>query len=101
MIVAIVSFIFGAIEVLLGLRFLFLLFGADSFVPFVAWVYDTSYPFVAPFVGIFGQPGTEIVPAGPIHSVFDITTLVALLIYAAVGGLLIGLFARRPGGSFV
>ncbi len=99
MIVAIISFLFGAIEVLLGFRFLFLLFGANPFVPFVAWIYNTSYIFVAPFAGIFGQPGTAVVPAGTIHSVFDFTTLVVLLIYAAIGGLLIGLFSRRPWGG--
>ncbi len=94
--IVIVSFIFGIIDVLLGFRFLFLLFGANPFVPFVAWIYNTSYIFVAPFAGIFGQPGTEIVQAGPAHSVFDLTTLVALLIYAVIGGVLIGIFSRRP-----
>lgn len=90
--VAVVSFIFGVIEVLLGFRFLFLLFGANPLVPFVNWIYEVSFIFVAPFVGIFGQPGTDLIPGGVVNSVFDLTTLVALLVYAAVGGLLVSLF---------
>lgn len=91
---AIISFIFGAIELLLGLRFVFLILGANPLAPFVTWIYNTSSPFVTPFAGILGRATTA--PTGAVvHSIFDPSTLVALVIYAAVGGILLALFGRQ------
>lgn len=94
---AIISLIFGAIELVVGLRFVFLLVGADPHASFVVWVYDISSMLVAPFAGILGHPTT--VPSGlVVHSVFDPSALVALVVYGAVGGILMALFGfgRRP-----
>ena len=44
----IISFIFGAIEAVLGLRFIFLLLGANSATQFVSWIYSVSSPLVTP-----------------------------------------------------
>lgn len=89
---AIISLIFGFLELVVGLRFAFRLFGADPAVQFVGWVYNISQPLITPFVGIFGNPA--IVP-GAGHGVFEPSTLVALVVYAAVGGVLLQLLGRR------
>ncbi len=94
--VGIISCIFGLIELALVLRFFFLLFGANPASSFVAWIYNITYPLVVPFAGIFGQPGTSVVPVGTTQGVFDIPTLIALVIIAAVGGILLALLGRRP-----
>ncbi|HXH26768.1 MAG TPA: hypothetical protein VNG90_02650 [Candidatus Acidoferrum sp.] len=88
----IVSLIFGFLELVVGLRFVFRLFGADPGVQFVGWVYNISQPLITPFTGILGNPA--IVP-GAGHGVFEPSTLVALAVYAAVGGVLLQLFSRH------
>ena len=93
---AIISFIFGAVELLLGLRFIFLILGANPTAQFVTWVYNTSSPFVTPFAGILGRATTA--PTGlVVHSVFDPSTLVALVVIGGIGGILLALFGRRFG----
>lgn len=52
---AIVYVIFGLLELLVGLRFLFELLGANPGSPFVMWLYNFSGALVAPFAGIFGH----------------------------------------------
>lgn len=79
---------------MLGLRFIFLLFGANPATPFVRWIYSTSSPFIAPFNGIFGH--ATVAPAGTVvHSVFDPSTLIALAVYGIVGVILLSIFGRR------
>src|SRR6266568_4933021 len=82
--------IFGIIELLVGIRFVFLLIGANPGSPFVSWVYQWSGPFVAPFNGIFGNHAVTAGPGVVTHSVFDWSSLVALIIY----GLVISVLAR-------
>lgn len=94
---AIISVVFGAIELAIGLRFFFLLFGANPNSPFVEWIYSVSALFVAPFAGILGQP--TAVPSGTVvQSVFEPSTLIALVVYAAIGGILLRIFSSssRP-----
>lgn len=92
---AIIYIIFGIVELLLGLRFVFYLFGANSLTPVVEWVYNLSAPLVAPFTGIFGQP--QIGGGVHIRAVFDPATLAALVVYGIIGGILMQLFVRpRP-----
>ena len=80
--------IFGFIELLVGLRFVFLLLGANPVSPFVSWIYTWSEPLVVPFSGIFGQHAVITSAGVVVHSVLDWTTLIALIIYAAAGGIL-------------
>lgn len=42
------------IVVLLAVRFVFILFGANPSNGFVNFIYNISYPFARPFFGIFG-----------------------------------------------
>lgn len=84
---AIFSFIFGAIITLLALRFVFRLFGANAANDLVNWIYQTSEPLVRPFFGIFN---TDIdVTTGD----FELETLIALLVYGLIAGLVMRLVA--------
>ena len=91
---AIISLVFGLVEILVGLRFLFLLLGASLQSHFVVWVYDASYPLIAPFGTIFGH--TAKVVAGTLPgSFFEPASLVALVVYGAIGGILVRLTASH------
>ena len=69
--------IVGFIDVLIGIRFLLKLFGANP-APFVRFMYDVTWPLVAPFHGIFNtaQEG---------RSILEPESLVAMAIYALIG----------------
>jgi hypothetical protein len=89
---AIIAIIFGLIEFLVGARFLLLFLGANPATPFVTWIYQWSTPLIAPFAGILGQPVVN--PVGTVvHSIFEPSTLVALVVYGAVGGILLRVFS--------
>lgn len=82
----IVYFIFGFIITLLAIRMLLLLMAANQGNPFVDFIYGLSGVFAAPFYGIFNyepQYGSFI---------FEISTLVAIIVYALVGWGLASLF---------
>ena len=68
-------FVLGVLEVILLLRFLFRLLGANQSSSFVVFLYNLSHVFVVPFYGIFNDPTFG-------NSVLEITTLIAMLIYA-------------------
>lgn len=74
----VVWFIAGFIIVVLALRIMLLLLAANQGNPFVDFVYAVSYPFAWPFFGIFSYtPSYGVV-------VFEISSLVAIAIYALV-----------------
>ncbi len=80
----IVYMIFSAIIVLLVVRLLFSLLGANPGNAIAHFVYTTSAPLVAPFFGLFTrQPQLGI--AG-----FEFETLVAIIVY----GLIAAIFSR-------
>lgn len=88
MIASVILAVGGFIELLLGLRFVLRLLGANPASGFVQWVYEWSAPFVAPFVNIFGQD-TPITGEGVVTtSVFDWSALVAFIVVAAATSLL-------------
>ncbi len=74
------------IEALIGLRFIFKLFAANSSAEFVTWVYQTSDVLVSPFRGIFQ---TQVING---KFVFDITALIALIIYGLIFAFILYLF---------
>lgn len=84
---SIINFILGIIEIFLGFRFVFRLFGANPAAPFVRWLYDTTDPLLNPFQNIFPSPRIEN------GFVVEFTTLVALLIYMFIGYLFLELIA--------
>lgn len=67
-----------AVEIILGLRFMLKIFAANPLAPFVSWIYGISSIFFAPFSGIF-----------PVYiqngSIFEFSTLFAILVYGLVG----------------
>lgn len=94
MVATFIYLVFGIIELLLILRFVLLFIGANVANSFVIWVYNWSSPFVAPFAGIFGQHTVTAGPGVVVQSVFDWTTLIALVVYAVIGALLVRLLAK-------
>jgi hypothetical protein len=72
-----VMWVFGAIEILIAIRFVFKLFGASTESAFVQFIYTASGYFMAPFEAIFESQKVD-------GSVFELSALVAIAIYALV-----------------
>jgi uncharacterized protein YggT (Ycf19 family) len=79
----VVTLIFTVLEVLLLLRFVFKLTGANSNQPLIAALYGATEPLVRPFQGIFPEP------QGP--PVLDIAALLSILFLFLVGLLIVAL----------
>ena len=77
----IVYLLFGVLESLIGLRFFLKLIGANAANLFAHFIYRLTDFFLKPFAGLVGNPS-----AGGI--VFEITTLIALLVYALLSFLI-------------
>jgi hypothetical protein len=75
---AVVYFLLSVLEILLVLRFLFRFLGANEGNGFVLFLYNFTYVFVAPFEGIFRDPSFSQ------NHVFEVSTLLAMLIYALI-----------------
>lgn len=73
----IVWYLLGLLEILLAFRFFFLLFGANPSAGFSNFIYTVSYPFAMPFISVFGLSKVE-------GSIFEWTTLLAMLVYALI-----------------
>lgn len=76
-----VNIIVGLVELILLLRFLLRLLGANPAAPFASWLYATSAPLLEPFRGLFPSP---VIERG---LVLEFSTLFAILIYALFGWL--------------
>jgi hypothetical protein len=86
----ILSIIVGIVQLLVGSRFVLLLLGVDPTNRLVDWVYAVSNPLVVPFNRIFDQ--SAVVTQGiAVESIFEVASLLALLVYALAGNLLIRL----------
>ena len=87
--------VLGIVEALLITRVILKLLAAPPEAGFVRVIYDRSALFVAPFQGIFPPPATQ-------HSVLELSSLVAIAVYALIAwGLvrLIAIFRRRQALS--
>jgi hypothetical protein len=84
-ITGIIYFVLGVLEVILGLRFIFRLLGANQGSDFTRALYDFSHLFVGPFNGIFNDQAIGS------KSVFELSTIVAMLIYALIAWGLVAL----------
>lgn len=73
----IVWFIVGIINVIIAIRFVLLLLGANQSAGFVDFIYALSSIFVAPFVGIFGAPTYG-------QFMFEWSSLLAIAVYSLV-----------------
>jgi YggT family protein len=92
---SLVWFLAGLIIVLLAVRFILAMTGADPHAGFAALIYGLSSPFRAPFAGLFGAPITYdgAVTAGRL----EFEDLVAMVVYAVIAWGLTKLFALMLG----
>ena len=84
---AIIEIIFDVIAVLLALRIILRFFGANAATPFVSWLYETTQGLIAPFAGIFPNPRVSGA------YVLDIAAVVALVVYAVIGYVILSFLA--------
>ena len=86
---------FGVLEVLIAIRFLLRMFGANPNAAFSSAILTITAPFVAPFVGVF--PNTQASGA-----VFEPASLLAIVIYALLAWVIakvVWLLFARDGSS--
>jgi hypothetical protein len=76
-VVQVVYIIAGAIEIILGFRFVLKLLGANPEAGFVSFVYGISKPFIAPFEAVFKTSEAS-------GSIFEWNALLAIVVYAVI-----------------
>lgn len=74
----IIWYIVGAISIFIAIRFVLLLLGANRGTGLVDFVYGLTSVFVAPFVGIFGEPTYG-------QYMFEWSSVVAIIVYSLIG----------------
>lgn len=88
----VVWYVLGILETLLAFRFLLRLFAANPAAGFTDFIYDATRPFVSPFMAVFSNSRVE-----GTGSVFEWTTLLAMLVYWLLAWGIIKLFLMgRP-----
>ena len=78
--------ILSIVELLLSFRIILKFLGASPSAPFVSWIYETTQPLLAPFIGAFPSPGIQ---GG---FVVEFSSLFALIVFAFIGYLVDSLF---------
>jgi uncharacterized protein YggT (Ycf19 family) len=78
----VVMFVFGLIELLILIRFVLLLLGANAQAGFAQWIYQTSGIFMAPFTALFG---TQKINGATV----EWSALVAIVVYALIAYLIV------------
>lgn len=91
----VIWYIAGVIIALLALRIVLLLLGANNDAAFVDFIYSLSGIFAWPFFGIFNYEPTYG------RSFFEISSVVAIVVYALIAWGLAKLFTLNKGGSEV
>ena len=81
----IVWYILDLLEALLVFRFMLKLLAANPSAGFSSFIYSVSYPFTAPFLNVFHITKVE-------GSVFEWTTLLAMLVYWLIAWSIVKLF---------
>jgi hypothetical protein len=81
----VVWYILSILEVLLVFRFLLKLTGANAGAGFTDFIYGFSQPFVAPFAAVFQRTSVQ-------GSIFEWTTLLAMVVYWIVAVGIVRLF---------
>jgi hypothetical protein len=67
--------ILGIVEIIIGLRVLLLLIGANPESPFATFIYNLSAILLLPFAGLVGAPASG-------GMVLEISSIIAMLVYA-------------------
>jgi len=70
-------FIVHVLTIFIAIRFFLVLLGADPQTPFAAFMYSLTTPFLAPFLGLFGNTP----PPTYDQNIFEAPDLVAIAIY--------------------
>ena len=81
----IVWYLLSLLEVLLAFRFVLKLTGANSGAGFTSFIYSITWPFTAPFFAVFPRTTVQ-------GSIFEWTTLLAMLVYWIVALGIVQLF---------
>jgi hypothetical protein len=81
----IVWYVLGLLEVLLAFRFVLKLMGANPTAGFTNFIYVITWPFTAPFNSVFLK--TTV-----LGSIFEWTTLLAMLVYYLVAFAIVKIF---------
>jgi len=92
-VINIVYFLFGLLELLLALRVILHVAGANPRNGFAVWIYGLSAPFLTLFEGLLKNPAVNT------GAVLEITTLIAMFVYGILSWLvtrLIWLMLSRP-----
>ena len=84
--IRLIQLVAGILILLLALRFLLSLLGANTTNGFANFIYTVSHPFVAPFFGLFNY---NQIKYGV--SRFEVYTLVAIVVYAIIAWILAAL----------
>ncbi|NDJ19526.1 YggT family protein [Myxacorys almedinensis] len=87
-----VLLLIGLLEILLGLRFLLRVSGANPDNAVARFIYDLSDPFVAPFSTLFVSPTSS-----GATNIFDVNVLIAIVVYAVLGWIAIALLRFLQG----
>jgi uncharacterized protein YggT (Ycf19 family) len=83
--VQVVWYILGLLEVLLAFRFILRLTSANPTAGFTDFIYSVTAPLIAPFAAVFPATAVE-------GSVFEWSTLLAMLVYWLIAWAIIKLF---------
>lgn len=81
----IVWYILGLLEAFLAFRFVLKLLAANPTAGFSSFIYGVSYPFAIPFLNVFRVSRVE-------GSIFEWTTLLAMLVYWLIAWAIIRIF---------
>lgn len=85
LLIYLVDFIVGLVEILILLRIILKLFGANPGAPFVTWIYETTRGLLWPFIGMFPSP---VIEGG---FIVEFSAIFGLIVYAIIGYLIIEL----------
>ena len=92
--VRIVGVIFTVFEIILGFRLVFKLLGANPSSGFVSAIYSITKPVVGIFSGIFAKVTAE---GTDVKAIFEPATLIAMIVIALIGWVIIALATRSSG----
>jgi uncharacterized protein YggT (Ycf19 family) len=76
-----IYWVFALIEGLIAIRLILKALGANPNAGFAQFIYGITTPLVAPFLGLFANPAYQ-------NSVLELSSIVALVVYALVAWLL-------------
>jgi uncharacterized protein YggT (Ycf19 family) len=76
-----IYWVFALVEGLIAIRLILKVLGANPNAGFAQFIYGITTPLVAPFLGLFGNPAYQ-------NSVLELSSIVALVVYALVAWLL-------------